>query len=308
MIRRLALCILIASPNLSLAVDKNILELQRDVALLQDQVKNLQQSQDKQLAAIQTLVQASLDAANRADRDVAVIQSNFQQNGNQLKDQVVGPVVGLSTRMDQVSGDVRTLQQAVADLTSAMSKMSGQLSDINNMIKVLSAPPAAPPPATVPAAGQNGAPGGAAAANMPPMSQTDLFNAANGDYNSGKLEIAMQEFQDFLKYYGNADMAPNAQYWIGQIYYSQKNYDAASQAFDLVVEKYPENPKTRDALFYKGMSLVAMSKRTQANGVFQGLIKQYPGTDTATRACTEVKTIGFNCPKPAPAATAHRKK
>ncbi len=91
------------------------------------------------------MVQQSIDAANRADKAVAVIQSSFQQSGNQLKDQVVGPVVGLSTRMDQVSGDVRTLQQAVADLTSAMSKISTQLSDLNNAIKVLSTPPPPPP-------------------------------------------------------------------------------------------------------------------------------------------------------------------
>ncbi len=102
------------------------------------------------------------------------------------------------------------------------------------------------------------------------MNQTDLYNAANGDYNSGKFELAMQEFQDFLKYYGNADFAPNAQYWIGQIYYSNKKYDDAVQAFDMVLEKYPENAKTRDAMIYKGMSLVALGKRTQAHSIFAG--------------------------------------
>jgi tol-pal system protein YbgF len=304
MIRRLALCILIASPTLAFAVDKNILELQRDVGLLADQVKQLQQSQDRQMATLQALVQQSIDASNRADKSVAVIQSGFQQSGNQLKDQVVGPVVGLSTRMDQVSGDVRTLQQAVADLTSAMSKLSAQLSDVNNMIKVLSAPPAAPPGQTNGPGGQGGAPASA----LPPMSQTDLFNAANGDYNSGKFELALQEFQDFLKYYGNADMAPVAQYWIGQIYYTQKNYDAASQAFDMVLEKYSKNVRTKDAMFYKGMSLVALNKRSMANDVFQQLMKDYAGSDSATRACTEVKSLGMNCPKPGAASAAHRKK
>jgi tol-pal system protein YbgF len=302
MIRRLGLLLLIASLTPAFAVDKNILELQREVELLAEQVKQLQQSQDRQLAAIQTLVQQSLDAANRADRDVAVIQSNFQQNGNQLKEQVVGPVVGLSTRMDQVSGDVRTLQQAMADLTSTVSKISGQLSDLNNTIKVLSSP--APPPPQSTGSGIPGAQG----SNMPPMSQTDLYNAATGDYNTGKFELALQEFQDFLKYYGNADMAPNAQYWIGQIYYSQKKYDDAVQAFDMVLEKYSENAKTRDAKYYKGMSLVALRKVTQAHGVFQDMEKDYPNTEAYTKACTEDRTIGFNCYKGPPAAVSHRKK
>lgn len=302
MIRRLGIWLLIASPNLAFAVDKNIQELQRDVALLQDQVKQLQQSQDKSFAAIQAMVQQSLDAAIRADRDVAVIQSSFQQNGNQLKEQVVAPVVGLGARLDGVSSDVRTLQQAVTDLTSTVSKISSQLSDLNNAIKVLSAPP--PPPTQV----TGGAPGGAPAGNVPPMSQTDLFNAANADYNTGKLEISLQEFQDFLKYYGQADLAPVAQYWIGQIYYSNKKYDDAVQAFDMVLEKYPENAKTRDAMYYKGMSLVALGKRSAAHGVFQDMEKKYPGTDAYNRACTEDKALGMNCYKPVAGAASKRKR
>jgi tol-pal system protein YbgF len=305
MIRRLGLWLFIASLTPAFAVDKNILELAREVGLLQDQVKQLQQSQDKQLATLQVMVQQSIDAANRADKAVAVIQSGFQQSGNQLKDQVVGPVVGLSTRMDQVSGDVRTLQQAVADLTSAMSKMSAQLSDLNNAIKVLSTPPPPPPQNTSP--GASGTPG-ALSPNTQPMSQTDLYNAANGDYNSGKFELALQEFQDFLKYYGNADLAPNAQYWIGQIYYSQKKYDDAAQAFDLVLEKYPENPKTRDAKLYKGMSLVALGKRSQAHGIFQDMEKRYPNTDAYARACAEDTAVGMNCYKPTAVAPSHKKK
>ncbi|MGA7239818.1 MAG: tol-pal system protein YbgF [Bryobacteraceae bacterium] len=301
MIRRLGLLLLIVSLTPAFAVDKTILELAREVGSLSDQVKQLQQTQDKQLAALQVMVQQSIDASNRADKAVAIIQSSFQQSGNQLKDQVVGPVVGLSTRMDQVSGDVRTLQQAVADLTSAMSKIGAQLSDLNNAIKVLSTPPPPPPQSA-------GNPSGAPVSNTPPMNQTDLYNAANGDYNSGKFELAMQEFQDFLKYYGNADFAPNAQYWIGQIYYSQKKYDDAVQAFDMVLEKYPENAKTRDAMIYKGMSLVALGKRTQAHSIFADAEKTYPGTEAYNRACTEDKAIGFNCAKPVAAGPAHKKK
>lgn len=303
MIRRLGIWLLIASPHLAFAVDKSIQELQRDVALLQDQVKQLQQSQDRQLAAIQTLVQQSLDAANRADRDVAVIQSSFQQNGNQLKEQVVAPVVGLGTRLDNVSNDVRTLQQAMTDLTSTVSKMSAQLSDLNNAIKVLSAPPP-PPQATVPAAG---GPGGAAATS-PAMSQTDLWNAANADYNSGKLEISLQEFQDFLKYYGQSDLAPNAQYWIGQIYYSRQKYEDAVNAFDAVLEHYPDTLKTRDAMYYKGMSLVALGKRNVAHTVFQEMERKYPGTDAYNRACTEDKALGLSCYKPTASAPARHKR
>lgn len=299
MIRRLAFGLLVLAMVPAGAADKSIQELQRDVALLQDQVKQLQQSQTASFAALQTLMQQALDAANRADKDVAVIQSGFQQSGNQLKDQVVAPVVGLGTRMDQVSGDVHTLQQAVTDLTSEVNKISAQLSDLGNAVKVLSTPPPPPPQNT---GGQTGVPGATGATGMasstPPMGQVDLYNAATADYNSGKMDLAMEEFQNFLKYYGNADLAPSAQYWIGQIYYANRKYSDALQAFGLVLDKYPENPKTRDAQYYKGMSLVALHKLTEAHKVFADMEHNYPASsDAYTKACAEDKEIGFNCYK-----------
>ena len=303
MIRQVGLFLLVASLAPAFAADKTIMELQRDVALLADQVTKLQQTQDRQLAVLQTLVQQSLDASHQTDRSVAGIQSNFQQSANQLKDQVVAPVVGLGTRMDQVSSDVHTLQQAVTDLTSAVSRISAQLSDINNTLKVLSAPPSAPPQG----GGTTMTPGGTQSGGQPPMNQTDLFNAGQADYNGGKLELATQEFQDYLKYYGNSELAPAAQYWLGQIYYSQKDYPKAADAFDLVISKYPDNPKTKDAMLYKGMSLVASGYRNQAHTVFQDIEKKYPNTETATRACTEERNLAVPCYK-APATSTNKRK
>jgi tol-pal system protein YbgF len=303
MIRQVGLFLLVASLAPAYAADKTIMELQRDVGLLADQVTKLQQTQDRQLAVLQTLIQQSLDASHQTDRSVAGIQSNFQQNANQLKDQVVAPVVGLGTRMDQVSSDVRTLQQAVADLTSSVSRISAQLSDLNNTIKVLSTPPVQPP-----TQGSGTAMPGAQSSGAPPMNQTDLFNAAQADYNSGKFDLSLQEYQDYLKYYGNSDLAPSAQYWIGQIYYSNKKYPEAADAFDLVITKYPDNSKAKEAMLYKGMSLVATGSRNQAHTVFQEIEKKFANTDAATRACNEDKQMGLTCYGKPASSTANRKK
>jgi TolA-binding protein len=295
MIRRLCILLLIVSPNFAFAASNEIKELQRDVAILQDMVKQLQQSQDRQLAALGTLVQQSLDAANRADKAVAVIQSGFQQNGTQLKNEVVGPVVGLSTRMDQVTGSVSTLQQAVSDLTSAINKIQAQLTDVGNAIKVLSTPPPPPPGQTTSSAG--GAPTTDGASSVPPVNATDLYNSARADQQSGKLDFALQEYANYLKYFGNTNYAPYAQFYIGSIHYSQKNYEAAAVDFDTVLEKYPDTPAiSAQAHLYKGKSLVALGKRQPGVVEFQDLIKKYPGSDTAMQACSDLKDLGMHCP------------
>jgi TolA-binding protein len=306
MIRRLCVLLLIASPAFSFAASKEIQELQRDVAILQDLVKQLQQSQDKQLAALGALVQQSLDAANRADKAVAVIQSGFQQSGNQLKTDVVGPVVGLSTRMDQVTNSVSTLGQAVSDLTSSLNRIQAQLTDIGNAIKVLQTPPPPPPPSQT--TGSGGAQTSDGASSVPPVNATDLYNSAQADRQSGKLDFALQEYGSYLKYFGNTNFAPFAQYYIGSIHYSQKNYETAAADFDTLLEKYPDTPTiSAQAHEYKGKSLVALGKRTAAIGEFNDVIKKYPGSDTAIQACTDLKELGMHCPPPPARAPVKRK-
>ena len=63
--------------------------------------------------------------------------------------------------------------------------------------------------------------------------------------------IALQERdQDYLRCYGNTDLAPNAQYYIGWIHYSQADYPSAANDFDAVLEKYPDNNNKMADAFY----------------------------------------------------------
>ena len=63
--------------------------------------------------------------------------------------------------------------------------------------------------------------------DTPTVSATDLYNNATRDRSSGKLDLALNEFSDYLKWYGNTDLAANAQYYIASIHYSQADYDDA---------------------------------------------------------------------------------
>ena len=291
------------APQPARAASKEIQELQRDVAQLQDQLKQLQQSQDRQLAEIRVLVQQALSAGNDANKSVAVIQSGLQQSLRDLQKEVVTPVVGVGSRMDQVSNDVRTLQTAVGDLTNMMNKMQAQLTDLSNVVKVLSAPPPAAP--TQP--GASGGPGGGPG-ELPTISATDLYANADRDRLGGKLDLALSEFSDYLRWYGNTDMAPFAQYYIGWIHASQGSYDDAVKDYDLVLEKYPDNKKTPDALFGKGQALVKLGRRTDANKEFQELMKRFPKSDLSPRACDQVKSLGFNCGSARAAGPVRKKK
>ena len=308
MFRRFAVCALIAAvaltavPVPSPAASKEIMELQRDVAGLQEQLRLLKESQDKQLAALTVLVQQALDTSKSSSTSVAIIQSNLQQSLRDMESKVQTPVAGLSTRLDGMDQDLRTLQQSVSDLNSSMLKLQTQLTDLSRTVSVL-ATPAPPPPGTnnggQPAAGGAGVPGIApAAAPEPCEPASQLYPDANSDKSAGKYDIAIKEYSEYLRCYGNLPLAPNAQFYIGTIHAAQGDNEAAVQDFDAVLEKYPDNSKTADAMYAKGMALVKLGRRTDGADEFAQLIKDFPKSDLAVKACDQRKSMGLNCAFP----------
>jgi tol-pal system protein YbgF len=291
--RSILVCVLSAVPWLAPGASKEITDLQREVALLQQQIKDLQRSQDEKFAIVTELARQAVGAANQANTSVAVITSNLDKSLREQTDKVAATVVGFSSRLNEMGSDLRTLQQAVGDLTALMGRMQAQLTDISNAVRVIQAPP--PPAPTNPA----GSAAAGSASDMPPMPAEKLYNAARGDFTGGKYDLAVQEFGDYLKYFGGTDLAPNAQFYIAMIHYGQKDYDNAIKEFDMVLEKYPGNNKSAESLLYKGRALIKTpGNKTKGAAELMEVIKRFPKTDESVQACNERKALDLNCGAP----------
>ena len=89
----------VALAPLTFGASKEIVELQRDVAMLQDQVRNVQKSLDEKVTTIQTLVQQTLESVNNTNRTMAVMQDRFNDAMKQQQQQVSGPVLTVAPRL-----------------------------------------------------------------------------------------------------------------------------------------------------------------------------------------------------------------
>jgi tol-pal system protein YbgF len=123
------------------------------------------------------------------------------------------------------------------------------------------------------------------------MSADQTFTAAVRDNQTGNNELALKEFQDYLTYFPNTALAPNAQYYIGEINFNQGNYSEAIKAFDAVLERYPAGPKTPDAHYMKGRALLKSGQRTRAVQEFRDLIANYKGTNAARNAQDQLRQL-----------------
>ena len=302
--RILLVCVFLTIPTTALAVDKAIQELQRDIALLQQQIKDLQRSQDEKFASVTELARQAIEAANRANTGAAVIQSNLDKSLREQQNAVGAPLAGMNSRLKDIGDNVGTLTQAVSDLTSTLNRMQTQLTDINQKVSTMQAPPPKPPDQVQGAgSGPGGSGGTTAASNGPCQPATSLYDSALRDYRSGKFDIAIPEFNDYLRCYGNTDLAPNAQFYIAMYHYGQHDFENAVREFDMVVERYGDNTnKAPEALLYKGRALVQMpGHKTEGANEFREVIKRWPRTEQSKMACDDLKAVGYNCPVPASA-------
>jgi tol-pal system protein YbgF len=266
---------------LSAAPDKEMLQLQRDVALLQEDIRGLQRSQDEKLTAIRELLAQTLEAANRAGRDAAAIDNRLVERLSQQEKSVAGPVAAVGSKVDQMSSDFSGLRESVADLTARMGKLQQQLVDLSNAVRSIQAPP--PPP-----------PGSPSASAIPAIPAESLWQNAMRDRSGGKPDLAIQQFSEYVKHYANTDLAPNAQYYIGEIHFSQGNFDDALENFDLVLEKFSDNEKTDDALFMKGQTYVKQRKLTQGAQEYRELIRRYPRSEYVPKAQAQLRAFGLS--------------
>ena len=269
-------------------------EISRDVAQLQQQVKEIQTSMDKQLAELKVLVQQSIDNSRQANTSVAVLDSGIRDRINEQMKTLVAPVAGLNGKLDQMTSEFQTVRNSMDDLTSRMKRLEAQIGDLSSTIKIMQAPPAPPP------SSGSGAP---ASGPAPPAEQ--LYQNALRDRNGGRLPLSMQGFSEYLKYYDKSDLAPNAQFYIGMNYYDLGDFPAAITSFDTVVEKYGETTKSPDATYMKGMALLKAGQRNEAAKEFLNVIQKYPKSEVAPKAREQRKALGLSVPS---AQAAPRKK
>jgi TolA-binding protein len=273
-------------PTFAAGASREIVELQRDIATLQDQIRTLSSGTNEKLTAITVLLQQTLDAANNTNKSVAVLESRLNDRLEKQSNGVGQTTAVLGAKVDQMSNDFTSVRNALSDMVARMGKLEQRLVDLDNTIRTIQAPPPAP------SAGGPGTSGGAVTPAEP------LFESGLRDMMTGKTDMALREFNDYLQAYGDLAKAPEAQYYIGQIHYDKGDYPSALKDFDTLLERWSgsaNDSKTPEALLMKGRTLVKMDRRTDGAKEFRTLLSRYPHHNLAKTACSELKALGLSC-------------
>jgi tol-pal system protein YbgF len=207
-------------------------------------------------------------------RQVRTMQEAMDKNSGQLNTlvtQMVDNVNAIRQAQSRIAEGSSSAIQSVSGLGEQLSstnqridRLSEQLAQVKKLVENLPKLPTF--------------------TQITPGNPDQLFAAAYGDYSRGNYDLAISEFRQYVETYPSSEMADNAQYWIGECYYSKKLLNEAVIEFDKVSQLFPKGDKVPGARFKKGVTLIELGQVDAGRAELTALIRLYPRSNEAVLA------------------------
>ncbi|MGI8496399.1 MAG: tol-pal system protein YbgF [Gemmatimonadaceae bacterium] len=211
-----------------------------------------------------------------------------------------------NARLAKMQGDVRGDLYAMGQQLIAVQELTGQsqrrLQELRSDLEQRTQAPAAAPIAasaatSVPDTGARAVPSPptttAAAPAVTPGAPgpNQLFQLSLDQLRRGSYATARSGFQELVRLYPTADVAADAQFYIGEAYRAEGNAAAADSAYQLVVSRFPTSPRVPTALYKRAQAFEAKGNLTAARAALNEIIQKFPRSDEAALARERLRTI-----------------
>ncbi len=249
------------------AVNKDIVELQTQVQQLQQQMTQMKQSFDERMGVMRNLLEQNTDSANKVSAAIASLQASIEKQQTDRAaqvDQISGQIQALNDTMDELKVRLAKLSKQFEDMQAAQQSMAAQQAQAQQQAQAIAQ---APPPDV-------------------------LYQNALRDYNGGNNDVATQEFNDYIKFYPNTDLAGNAYFYLAEMQYKAGDYQKAITNYDLVLQNFPSGNKAASAQLKKGFALVELGKTDDGAQELKHVIQRYPKTSEAIQARDKLRKMG----------------
>ncbi len=129
----------------------------------------------------------------------------------------------------------------------------------------------------------------AAAIKGDPVKESQDYEGALNQFKAAKYKEAAIAFAAFVQKYPDSSLAPNAQYWLGNAWYAQRDCKRAIEAQSIVTTKYPDSAKAPDAWLAIATCQQELGNPTGVKRSLETVIAKYPNTPAAESAQQRLK-------------------
>jgi tol-pal system protein YbgF len=98
---------------------------------------------------------------------------------------------------------------------------------------------------------------------------------------AGDPAKARELFTKFIDQHPKHKLTANAHYWLGETYYSEKNFEQAILEFQEVIKNFPEKDKVPAAMLKQGMAFKEMGDVKSSTYIYKKLAEEYPKSEEA---------------------------
>ena len=246
----------------------------------------------------------SIFAGCAADRELAIVRNDLDRMNRQLLQLQVAQEVSQTKPRELVQRELEGERRNIADLQASLDELKQQMGVLSerleesgaqlrqrvNALEARVSPGMTPPPATssagpsavAPAKPPTAAPGQSSTTSPPadpsPASAEAkrVYQAALGDYQRGKFDLAVQGFRTYLEQAPRGDVADTAQYYLAESLYSAKDYHNAIGEFENLIRQYSQSPQVPSALLKTGYAYFEIKDSGQGRRALRTLIEKYP--------------------------------
>jgi tol-pal system protein YbgF len=229
--------------------------------------------------------EVSLLKAEMARRDSA--RSAQLTQVIQLQQRIMDSLAITQRGMAQFKGDASTdlynIQQQLVQLQELTGQSQQRLSEVRNQLEQRAAQNqvSATP-------GDTARPQGNAASAA---SADQMYEASLAQLRRGSASTARLGLREMLRVYPTSERAPDALYFIGQSF-AAENPDSAAAYYGQVVDRYPTSPRAASALYNLGLLAERRKDTARAKDAYQRVVQKYPQSDEAALARDRLKALG----------------
>jgi tol-pal system protein YbgF len=117
-----------------------------------------------------------------------------------------------------------------------------------------------------------------------PADEQISYLAAYELIKNKRYDAAIQAMQTFVQKYPRGGYTANAEYWLGELYTVNKQYSTAIEHFNIVLVQFPSSAKSAASLLKSGYAYAASGNTEEAKKRYQQVVSAYPNTPTAELA------------------------
>ena len=246
--------------------------LQSDVRILESRLIAL----ERRNSDLQQVLSETRKSKDALERQLGQYGSLIEEKDLSLRDQSAG----LQVTADQLRREIQTINGRMEE---TVFRFDQRISALERAMRAA----AASGPADGPVAGMGGVvgspgpvrpPSGSVAEPPPPSgaSSDALYARGKQAFDARDYPTAARNFEALLQRFPDAPLAGNAQFWLGEIFYQNREFEQAILAYQQVIETYADGNKVAASLLKQGFAFSSLGDNDNARLILRELIDRFP--------------------------------